>query len=127
MDPRVRTAAIAGGAVVAVGLVCALAIVLSVERESPVGRAVTVGFAERYGEDQWTFLMRETDGEGRTVLNYAPSDDAATMLVACLTFAGHEARTLDHGGYAWTAPTAQEQQRFDADLLHCRIAHPFPG
>ena len=59
MDPRVRTAAIAGGAVVAVGLVCALAIVLSVERESPVGRAVTVGFAERYGEDQWTFLMRE--------------------------------------------------------------------
>ena len=127
MDPRVRTAAIAGGAVVAVGLVCALAIVLSVERESPVGRAVTVGFAERYGEDQWTFLMRETNGEGRTVLNYAPSDDAATMLVACLTFAGHEARTLDHGGYAWTAPTAEEEARFDADLLHCRIAHPFPG
>jgi hypothetical protein len=89
--------------------------------------SVTVGFAERYGEDQWTFLMRETDGEGRTVLNYAPSDDAATMLVACLTFAGHEARTLDHGGYAWTAPTAEEEARFDADLLHCRIAHPFPG
>lgn len=127
MNHRARTVAIAGVAVVAVGLMSAQVAAIATEREFVTDRAVTVGLSERNGEDMWTYIMRQETGFRRTIVNYAPSDDAATMLVACLALAGHDARTLDHGGYAWTAPTLEERPRFDADLLRCRIAHPFPG
>ncbi len=110
-----------------VGLTSAQVVAIATEREFVNDRAMAVGLSERNGEDMWTYIMRQETGFRRTIVNYAPSDDAASMLVACLALAGHDARTLDHGGYAWTAPTLDEGPRFDADLLHCRIAHPFPG
>ena len=120
------------GIAVVLGLgVVAGAVILPLTAPATPQRVLAVASApaEKYGEDFWTYVMREsaTDGSGITVVGYAPDEVAATLLVACLEFTGHDAHTIGNGGFAWPRPTAADSARFDADLLHCRIAHPFDG